>query len=124
VQISLRYRGFKRTAGALAARSKRRPVPTEPREARPFSEAVALVAGRPVVGAQCLVRSLVLWFLLRRRGVDAQLVIGAAVPQGDELPAHAWVEVAGVPVNDTLDVRERFGSFELRLPRLAGPGKR
>jgi hypothetical protein len=119
VQISLRVRGFKRTAATLAARSKRRAVPAEPNEARPAADAVGLVAGRSVIGARCLGRSLVLWFLLRRRGVDAELVIGADMPRGGELPAHAWVEVAGEPVNDAVDVRERFGSFELQLPRLA-----
>ena len=33
-----------------------------------------------------------------------------------------WVEVAGEPVNDALDVRERFGSFGLQLPRLTEDG--
>jgi hypothetical protein len=124
VQISLRFRGFKRTAGALAARSERPPVPAQPAEARPAAEAVGLVAGRSVIGARCLGRSLVLWFLLRRRGVDAELVIGVEIPRGGELPAHAWVEVAGEPVNDAPDVRERFGSFDLHLPRLADAARR
>ena len=77
-----------------------------------------LVAGRAVVGARCLGRSLALWFILRRRGIDAEFVIGADAPQRGELQAHAWVEVAGVPVNDAPDVRKRFGGFDLRLPRL------
>jgi hypothetical protein len=118
VRLSLRVRGFTRTAGVLASRSQRRAVPADPREARPLGEAVGLVAGRSVVGAQCLGRSLVLWFLLRRRGIDAELVLGAGAPRDGQLPAHAWVEVAGEPVNDALDVRERFGSFGLQLPRL------
>ena len=63
-----------------------------------------------------------LWFLLRRRGIDAELVIGAAAPHAGELPAHAWVEAAGEPLNEAPDVRERFGSFDLKLPRLTGPG--
>ncbi len=61
---------------------------------------------------------MVLWFLLRRRGVDAELVVGTLAPTDDDLPAHAWVEVDGVPVNDDSDVRDRYGSFGLRLPRL------
>jgi hypothetical protein len=121
VQLSLRFRGFKRTAATLAAHSARRAVPATPNEARPAAEAVALVAGRPAIGARCLGRSLALWFLLRRRGIDAELVIGADVPRDGRLPAHAWVEVAGEPVNDASNVRERFGSFGLKLPRLA-PG--
>jgi hypothetical protein len=119
VQLSLRFRGFKRTALTLAARSERQAVPARPDEARPAAEGVGLVAGRSVIGARCLGRSLVLWFLLRRRGVDAELMIGADMPRDGELPAHAWVEVAGEPVNDALDVHERFGSFDLQLPRLA-----
>lgn len=122
VQLSLRVRGFTRTAHVLAVRSQRRAVPADPRDARSLGDAVALVAGRSVVGARCLGRSLVLWFLLRRRGVDAELVIGARAPRGGELPAHAWVEVAGEPVNDAADVRERFGSFGLQLPRLDHDG--
>lgn len=122
VQLSLRTRGFMRTAGMLANRSQRHAVPADPSDARPLGEAVSLVAGRSIIGARCLGRSLVLWFLLRRRGVDAELVIGAESPRGGELPAHAWVEVAGEPVNDAIDVRERFGSFRLQLPRLPHSG--
>jgi transglutaminase superfamily protein len=118
VQTSLHLRGFTRTATALALRSRRPPVPTAPDRARPAAEAVALVAGRSRFGARCLGRSLVLWFLLRRRGVDAELVIGAEPPRAGELFAHAWVEVAGEPVNDAADVRERFDSLGLQLPRL------
>src|SRR5437588_5619638 len=89
VQLSLHMRGFTRTAATLAGYSQRQPVPAEPGDARPLGEAVGLVAGRSVVGALCLGRSLVLWFLLRRRGVDAELVIGAEAPRGGGLPAHA-----------------------------------
>ena len=119
-QISLRFRGFSRTAVALARRSQRRAIPADPKDVREVAQAVDLVAGRAVIGARCLGRSLVLWFLLRRRGVDAELVIGANRPNAGELEAHAWVEVSGEPVNDAQDVRERFGSFDLQLPRLEG----
>lgn len=118
VQLSLRVRGFTGTARTLARHSQGQAMSADPRAARSLGEAVALVAGRSLVGARCLGRSLVLWFLLRRRGVDAELVIGAEAPRDGKLPAHAWVEVSGEPVNDALDVRERFGSFGLQLPRL------
>ena len=81
--------------------------------------AVAVVASRKVVGAPCLARSLVLWFLMRRRGVDAEVVIGAEMPGEGPLFAHAWVEVLGEPINDEPNVRERFGSFGVQLPRLS-----
>lgn len=117
--VALRFAGFKRTARVLGAYSRRAPVVAVPDDARALAEVVAIVAGQSLIGARCLARSLVLWFLLRRRGIDADLVIGAAPPAGGPLAAHAWVEVDGVPVNDLPDVRARYGSFGLRLPRLA-----
>jgi hypothetical protein len=122
VQIGLRVVGFRRVARVLTTRSSGAAgVQSVPR-ARAAADAVSLVAGRSVIGARCLGRSLVLWFLLRRRGIDAELVLGATAPEDGRLPAHAWVEVGGEPVNDAADVRERFGSFGLRLPRLAERG--
>jgi hypothetical protein len=117
-QVSLHVLGFSRTARALARWSHRPPTAVDLEAAREAAEAVNLVAGRAIVGARCLGRSLALWFILRRRGIDAELVIGADAPQRGELAAHAWVEVVGIPVNDLPDVRQRFGSFDLRLPRL------
>ena len=58
----------------------------------------------------CLTRSLCLWWALRRRGVGSQLRIGVRFVQG-ELDAHAWVEYAGAPINDTPDVAGRFAAF-------------
>src|SRR5689334_1693619 len=82
IRISLRVRGFRATAGMLAARSARGAVPAAPSEARSVADAVGLVAAQPGVGAACLGRSLGLWFLLRRRGIDAELVLGADMPRG------------------------------------------
>lgn len=108
VELSLKKRGFNRTAAPLVKRSKRDARPATAQEARLIADAVAIVAGRRGVGAKCLGRSLVLWFLLRRRGIDAELVIGAAASVDGVLPAHAWVEVQGEPVNDRTDVRDCF----------------
>jgi hypothetical protein len=86
--------------------------------AREVADAVAIVAGRRFVGARCLGRSLTTWYLLRRRGMDATVVIGADTPDLRTMPAHAWVELEGEVVGDDPDVRERLGSFGLRLPGL------
>jgi transglutaminase superfamily protein len=59
----------------------------------------------------CLPRSLVLWFLLRRQGVPAELRIG--VRKSDrQLEAHAWVEVDQRVVNDTPDIAAEYPPFE------------
>ena len=118
VELSLKTHGLKRTAAPLAKWSRRDARPTTPPEARLAAEAVAIVAGRRAVGAKCLGRSLVLWFLLRRRGIDAALVIGASASVDGAMPAHAWVEVQGEPVNDRGDVRERYRSFGDLYPQL------
>lgn len=55
--------------------------------------------------ALCLQRSVVAVALLRRLGVPARFVYGV-----QQLPfkAHAWVEVAGVVVNDRPDVQREY----------------
>lgn len=70
--------------------------------------------------ANCLHQSVVLWWLLRRRGLAADLRIGSRT-QGDTLEAHAWVEYAGTVLNDSSDVRLRFTPFDRSItPREAG----
>ena len=50
--------------------------------------------------SRCLQRSLVVLWLLRRRGIVGGLRIGMHW-DGPLLLGHAWVEAAGRPVNDT-----------------------
>ena len=59
----------------------------------------------------CLTRSLLLRWLLRRRGIESGLRIGVQLVQG-QLDAHAWVEYQGVPINDAADVAQRFAAFD------------
>jgi transglutaminase superfamily protein len=63
----------------------------------------------------CLTRSLLLGWILQRRGITSQLCIGVRLTQG-VLDAHAWVEYAGVPINDRPDVGEQFAPFTEILP--------
>jgi hypothetical protein len=49
--------------------------------------------------AKCLPRAIVLWSMLRRAGVAAELRLG--VRHGDRgFEAHAWVEVGGVHLDE------------------------
>ena len=61
-------------------------------------------------GSTCLVRSVALYGLLRRAGVPAELRIGVGMVR-PRLEAHAWVEVAGQPVNDAGNVAARYTPF-------------
>ena len=65
--------------------------------------------------ATCLTRSLLLGWLLQRRGVKSQLRIGVRFKQG-VLDAHAWVECDGIAVNDRPDVSAQFASFGDLIP--------
>lgn len=58
--------------------------------------------------ALCLEQSLALYILLRRRGVSAELRLGV---QPRPFYAHAWVEVDGQPVNESLDLAHTFVAF-------------
>lgn len=62
-------------------------------------QTVKLASQHTVVGNTCLHRSMTLWWLLGRRGVDSHLQFGVR-KDGDQLNAHAWVEHHGTVVND------------------------
>jgi len=57
----------------------------------------------------CLQRSFATTYLLRRHGVDAQMVLGA-----QKLPfqAHAWVEVEGGAVNERSNVQATYAVWD------------
>ncbi len=67
--------------------------------ARRYARRIALAAHLCPVGARCLHRSLVLHMWLRREGLPSQLRFGVW-KENQDLRAHAWVELAGLPVND------------------------
>jgi hypothetical protein len=58
----------------------------------------------------CLHRSLVLWWILRRRGIASRLWIGVHKEAG-RIEAHAWVECLGVVVGDGESIHQRFTPF-------------
>jgi len=84
------------------------------RLARRYARRIALAAHICPVGARCLHRSLVLHMWLRRQGLPSRLRFGVWKAEGD-LRAHAWVELAGVPVND--DRRALQGISPMTSPR-------
>ncbi|MGC1767566.1 MAG: lasso peptide biosynthesis B2 protein [Candidatus Acidiferrales bacterium] len=59
----------------------------------------------------CLEKSLVLWWLLRRRGIAAELRIGAR-KELERFEAHAWVELDSQMLNDAGEENRRFVPFE------------
>ena len=72
---------------------------------RAVATAAALFPGR----AECLERSLLLYWLLRRRGVRCELRLGV---QLYPFLAHAWVERDGVVLNDVPEHVAQFAPLQ------------
>ena len=58
----------------------------------------------------CLHRSLVLWWLLHRQGIESALRIGVR-KQAGQWQAHAWVEYEGIPLHDQYGPQD-FTAFD------------
>jgi hypothetical protein len=86
--------------------------------ARRVSWVTEVAAERGPWPANCLQRSLVLWWLLRLRGIDSELRIGVRRSPGARsggtatLEFHAWIEHRGVVLNEVPDIRRRFATFD------------
>jgi Transglutaminase-like superfamily len=68
----------------------------------------------------CLEQSLVLWWLLRRRGIAAELRIGAR-KESNRFEAHAWVEWEGGVLDETNDEHLHFVPFDGPVANLETP---
>ena len=79
--------------------------------ARATARLVRIAAEHGVYRATCLPQSLVLWWLLKRQGMDAALRVGVR-KAADRVEAHAWVECGGVVLLDDADVHERYAAFD------------
>lgn len=81
--------------------------------------AVTRAARYGVFRPRCLVRSLAVQRMLRRRGIhSSELRIGVRM-EGGALLAHAWVELDGVVIGDSLQhVRAFSPAPDLRLVEL------
>jgi hypothetical protein len=91
-----------------ALRRRRRPAAPGLGEASDIAVCAEKTIGRMPGTYTCLVRSLVVWWLVGADGT-AELRFGVAPPATGETPQfHAWVEVGGTPINDVADVAEHY----------------
>ena len=75
---------------------------------------IGIAAAHVPFPSTCLTRSLLLAWLLGRRGLCSELRIGVRVI-GGVLDSHAWVEQDGKPINDTPGIAGRFAVFDQPL---------
>lgn len=105
LHLSVRWLNFPRTHRWLSRRIHPRNRPAADVVDRWVTATTRVQAHSPYPG-NCLSRSLALWWMLRRRGVEATLQLGVAL--AGPFAAHAWVEVEGLVLNDTQDVTIRY----------------
>ena len=115
--LGLRLAGFRRWKSVLAWLSPSANA-IAPLQGAPEKESAQIIARMEAAAARnlffstnCLEQSLVLWWLLRRRGIAAELRIGAR-KEFERFEAHAWVEVDSAVLNDTSAVHQHFVPFD------------
>jgi hypothetical protein len=116
IRASLRLRGFDKTQRFLQRHTAPagRAALSEARAAADTEQTcrMVLAASRRLhASANCLERSLALWWLLARRGVTSHLRIGAR-KTGEKFEAHAWVERNGEAVGEPEATHLHYAAFE------------
>ena len=117
VALSLRMRGFKRTQNSLRRFIPKEsdliePTAAEMEKAKVISRMITVAAGHGAYRANCLKRSLVLWWLLARRGIKSEIVFGIPKEALKEFNAHAWVECNGINLSDSERSQQEFTAFQ------------
>ncbi len=113
--LGLRVFGLPRFQARLQRCAVKRDVAMSLPDIQALGELVNIAARHTLGPRTCLTRSLLLGWLLHRRGVENDLRIGVRLTKG-VLDAHAWVECDGIPVNDQPDVGAQFASFGDLVP--------
>jgi Transglutaminase-like superfamily len=113
VAISLQVKGLRFTQDLLLSTFKPRRSNSEPIESQIWTTVrmVKTAAKYYQPWANCLKKSLVLWILLRDRGIISEVRIGVQ-RESATFAAHAWVEYQGMVLNDSDDVHQRFQAFD------------
>jgi hypothetical protein len=110
VDLGLRVLSFGRLKRLLGVGGRTRPPADGDQAAGTIRELGRLVriAGRyHLVPARCLQMSLVLQWLLARRGIVTEMRIGVRKAE-DGLSAHAWLEHNGQPIDEPERIETRF----------------
>lgn len=123
--LGLRLFGVNRCYAGLKRLAKRRSYDVIlPEESANYAQRIRLlmrlVRQHAPYRGTCLSRSLSLWWLLRRQGIESQLRIGVRKNEG-RFEAHAWLEYQGYPLNAGGKVHQRFVAFEEAIVPLGEP---
>jgi hypothetical protein len=129
VTMSLKSVGLRRTQSWLArnAVATTRPLTEQTRvNVRRAAQMVAAACRQLPLRSGCLPRTIVLWSLLRREGIETDVRIGVGCDTRGEFQAHAWLEWNGEVLNDAGDVGAQYLPFnspafdQVKLPLPCG----
>jgi hypothetical protein len=114
--LGLRSLGFRRWQKLLRRLTPAAPGSSEISESvldrcRVMARVEQSVARRLPFQSNCLDRSLALWWMLRRRGVAAEMHIGGRKVAAN-FEAHAWVEAGGNALPNGDEGRPHFAPFD------------
>ena len=117
ITLSLKLSGFKQTKNRMSQFIPRNVADVSAREddlsrARFISRAVAIAGNHGLFKANCLKQSLLLWWLLARRGITTEIQFGSQMKSEEDFGAHAWVELDGETFIDTPEIRQQFEVFK------------
>lgn len=113
VELGLRWIGFDTLVKRLgrARRSLGRQGPVDGEQAARLVEAASRFYPFELT---CLKKSLVLFWIFRRRGLPAELCIGVKKEVGGEPEAHAWIQCGGRLLLDG-DIAHQFAPMPLNI---------
>jgi hypothetical protein len=116
--ISLQRRGYRKTQARLqGCLSKNKKVVESSQMAERAASTARMVRAAVHHGLghpTCLEESLALWFLLARQGIPSRVRFGVR-KDAKKFEAHAWVECAGMALNEAEDMHRHIAAFEEAL---------
>lgn len=106
--LALHWMSYERLKALSSSNIREKPFPPSALvSAAQLHRLVGMAARLHLLPMTCLVRANTLCWMLSRRGIPAQLRIGAN-KTSYEIHTHAWVEIEGQPVGEAEDIAGRF----------------
>jgi len=121
IHFGLLLLGYYRLRGVMEKMIPLKPIDAPVSEteilgrAREIARIVSIAAQHGLYRATCLRRSLLVWWFLRRAGIQGKICFGVRMFNG-KLEAHAWVEYNGTVVNDSANIHENYQALNDALP--------
>ena len=113
--LILKFYGFKKSFDSISNKYKLiNNEKTNYSEIQKLSKLISGTANVLPIKLSCLQKSFSLWMMLRKVGIDSDLMIGINNITKD-FSAHAWVELEGNVLNDKPDISNDFTVINLSV---------